>query len=414
MASGEIRYLLDGRRRTVRGVAPTRTVLQHLREDLGRTGTKEGCAEGDCGACTVVLAELAGRGPLPRGQLLHPVPAGARRQGARHGGEPRARRRRRPASRAAGAGRDPWHPVRLLHAGLRDVAVRALQARPGAGPRRGHRRPRREPLPLHRVPADPRGGPDDVRAGPVGPGRRAGLAQRPGRLPVAGGSGERGRAGRAAPGAPAPAEPRARASGRRVLRAAHGGRAGGPPRASSGGAPARRRHRRGALGRPSSTGCWATSSPWGRSPSFRARPSRRVRRHRRRGRRSPTPSRRSRLTIRSSASSSVASARRRSATPGRWPGTSPTARPSATPCRRSSRWGRGSGCAGARRRASCPWRISTSTTSRRPSGPASSWSASSCRSRRPGCGSRRTRSPGGSTRTFRRSARPSRSRSRAG
>ncbi len=60
-ASGAIRYLLDGEVRTVANVGPTRTVLQHLREDLGRTGTKEGCAEGDCGACTVVLAELDGK-----------------------------------------------------------------------------------------------------------------------------------------------------------------------------------------------------------------------------------------------------------------------------------------------------------------------------------------------------------------
>jgi len=59
-ASGAVRYVLDGELRTVEGGDPTRTVLQHLREDLGRTGTKEGCAEGDCGACTVVLAELDG------------------------------------------------------------------------------------------------------------------------------------------------------------------------------------------------------------------------------------------------------------------------------------------------------------------------------------------------------------------
>ena len=56
--SGAIRFVLDGEIVTVKDVDPTRTVLQFLREDLRRTGTKEGCAEGDCGTCTVVVAEL--------------------------------------------------------------------------------------------------------------------------------------------------------------------------------------------------------------------------------------------------------------------------------------------------------------------------------------------------------------------
>lgn len=53
-----IRFILDGEVIQIRDVDPTRTVLQYLREDLRRKGTKEGCAEGDCGACTVVIAEL--------------------------------------------------------------------------------------------------------------------------------------------------------------------------------------------------------------------------------------------------------------------------------------------------------------------------------------------------------------------
>ncbi len=57
-AVDSVRFVLDGEVITLEGVEPTRSVLDYLRENLGRTGAKEGCAEGDCGACTVVLAEL--------------------------------------------------------------------------------------------------------------------------------------------------------------------------------------------------------------------------------------------------------------------------------------------------------------------------------------------------------------------
>jgi xanthine dehydrogenase small subunit len=57
-ASDTIRFILDGEVIEIRAADPTRTVLQYLREDLRRKGSKEGCAEGDCGACTVVVAEL--------------------------------------------------------------------------------------------------------------------------------------------------------------------------------------------------------------------------------------------------------------------------------------------------------------------------------------------------------------------
>jgi xanthine dehydrogenase small subunit len=60
--SGTVRFLLDGRVRELSGFDPTLTVLQWLRGAERRCGTKEGCAEGDCGACTVVLGELSGGG----------------------------------------------------------------------------------------------------------------------------------------------------------------------------------------------------------------------------------------------------------------------------------------------------------------------------------------------------------------
>jgi xanthine dehydrogenase small subunit len=55
-----IRFLLDGEVIEADDSDPTATVLDYLRYRLRRTGTKEGCAEGDCGACTVLLGELDG------------------------------------------------------------------------------------------------------------------------------------------------------------------------------------------------------------------------------------------------------------------------------------------------------------------------------------------------------------------
>jgi xanthine dehydrogenase small subunit len=56
--STPIRFYYQGAVRVVSNAAPTQTILQHLRDDLHCTGTKEGCAEGDCGACTVVIGSL--------------------------------------------------------------------------------------------------------------------------------------------------------------------------------------------------------------------------------------------------------------------------------------------------------------------------------------------------------------------
>jgi xanthine dehydrogenase small subunit len=56
-----VRFTLNGTPVEVRAPDPTRTVLEWLREDRRLTGTKEGCAEGDCGACTVMVIDPGGQ-----------------------------------------------------------------------------------------------------------------------------------------------------------------------------------------------------------------------------------------------------------------------------------------------------------------------------------------------------------------
>jgi xanthine dehydrogenase small subunit len=57
-----VRFVLDGRIVEAQGERRTTTVLNYFREQLQRTGTKEGCAEGDCGACVIMVGELNAAG----------------------------------------------------------------------------------------------------------------------------------------------------------------------------------------------------------------------------------------------------------------------------------------------------------------------------------------------------------------
>jgi aerobic-type carbon monoxide dehydrogenase small subunit (CoxS/CutS family) len=50
----KLSFKVNGKKRKL-SVAPMKRLLDTLREDLGLTGTKEGCGEGECGACTVLI-----------------------------------------------------------------------------------------------------------------------------------------------------------------------------------------------------------------------------------------------------------------------------------------------------------------------------------------------------------------------
>ena len=58
MDSNTIKFLYNEKILELKNPDPNQTILNYIRTDLKKTGTKEGCAEGGCGACTVVIGEL--------------------------------------------------------------------------------------------------------------------------------------------------------------------------------------------------------------------------------------------------------------------------------------------------------------------------------------------------------------------
>ena len=112
------------------------TLLDVLRNDLGMTGTKEGCATGDCGACTVTLdgrmvCSCLVLGVEAEGKAIQTI------EGMAQG--------------------DKLH-VRHLHAGLPGGCARIAREQPDPHRRRSAILARRQSLPLHRLQQNHRGG----------------------------------------------------------------------------------------------------------------------------------------------------------------------------------------------------------------------------------------------------------------
>lgn len=89
MEKKELKFVLNGKPYALK-VSPWRTLLEMIREDLQLTGVKEGCGQGECGSCTVIMGgktvnsclvlameadgqEITTVEGLAKGDVLHPI-----------------------------------------------------------------------------------------------------------------------------------------------------------------------------------------------------------------------------------------------------------------------------------------------------------------------------------------------------
>ena len=108
----EIRFTLNGEQKLYQG-DPLRRLLDVLREDYGLTGSKEGCGEGECGACSIIKnGELVTSCIIPVGavngcELLTIASATRKRASASSTPTPRAAR----CSAASASPAWSWRPM---------------------------------------------------------------------------------------------------------------------------------------------------------------------------------------------------------------------------------------------------------------------------------------------------------------
>jgi len=166
-----LRFVRRGQAVALGNVAPDRTLLEVLREDLQLTATKEGCGEGDCGACTVVLAQAV-NGKLQYQainsciRLAHSVDGMAvftaedlSAPTLKAGASPDLHPCQEAMVQCHGSQCGFCTPGFVMSLLLRDEPVRHVpeqQERSGDFPRTSPGRSLGQPLPLHRLPPHPR------------------------------------------------------------------------------------------------------------------------------------------------------------------------------------------------------------------------------------------------------------------
>ena len=129
-AAVETALTINGERHEL-ALDPRVTLLDALREHLGLTGTKKGCDQGQCGACTVLVNGRRINSCLTLA-VMHDGDAITTIEGIGQPGQ--------PSSAAEAVRRARRAPVRLLHAGADPLGARDARRDQGGHPQHGDRR----------------------------------------------------------------------------------------------------------------------------------------------------------------------------------------------------------------------------------------------------------------------------------